>query len=180
MEHFPVSGNLVFFSSPFITSLLRRLQAQTLPDATPSLGKIPPFTKIAVTFDLMKRLRCPSRVRFSLKISCKHHLQPLGRGSAVKKFQPKDQSMNEWINQLMNHKSFCRAAPGFVLVCLIQIEATIQKFSGTASMSGFLKKLSEIHYKFFLFYNAGDMVNKHIIFSLNLLTRNAGFIRHCN
>ena len=26
------------------TSLLRRLQAQTLPNATPPLGKIPPFT----------------------------------------------------------------------------------------------------------------------------------------
>ena len=32
------------------TSVLRRLQAQTLPDATLPLGKIPPFTKIAVTF----------------------------------------------------------------------------------------------------------------------------------
>ena len=34
----------------FKTSRLRRLQVQTLPDATPPLGKIPPFTKIAVTF----------------------------------------------------------------------------------------------------------------------------------
>ena len=40
------------------TSLLRRLQAQTLPDATPPLGKIPPFTKIAVTFEPMKQFRC--------------------------------------------------------------------------------------------------------------------------
>jgi hypothetical protein len=31
------------------TSLLRGVQAQTLPDATP-IGKIPPFIKIAVTF----------------------------------------------------------------------------------------------------------------------------------
>ena len=40
------------FCLPFVlkTSLLCRLQAQTLSDATPLLGKIPPFTKIAVTF----------------------------------------------------------------------------------------------------------------------------------
>ena len=42
-------------------SLLRRLQVQNLPDATPLLGKIPLFTKIAVNFDPMKRYRCPSR-----------------------------------------------------------------------------------------------------------------------
>ena len=52
----------------FETSLLRTLQAQTLPDATPPLGKIPLFTKIAVTFEPMKRLRCPSRFRISQKI----------------------------------------------------------------------------------------------------------------
>ena len=33
------------------TSLLRRLQAQTLPDATPPIGKIHPFIKIAITFE---------------------------------------------------------------------------------------------------------------------------------
>jgi len=33
------------------TSLLRRLQAQTLPDATPPIGKIYPFIKMAVTFE---------------------------------------------------------------------------------------------------------------------------------
>ena len=32
------------------TSLLRRLQAQTLPDATPPISKIHPFSKIAVNF----------------------------------------------------------------------------------------------------------------------------------
>ena len=52
---------------PIKTSLLRRLQAQTLPDATPPLGKIPQFTKIAVTFDLMKQFRCPLRFRISKK-----------------------------------------------------------------------------------------------------------------
>ena len=43
------------------TSLLRRLQAQTLPDATPPLGKILLFTKITVTFEPMKQFSCPSR-----------------------------------------------------------------------------------------------------------------------
>ena len=33
------------------TSLLRRLQAQTLPDATSPKVKIHPFSKIAVTFE---------------------------------------------------------------------------------------------------------------------------------
>ena len=33
------------------TSLLRRLQAQTLPDATPPIRKIYPFIKMAVTVE---------------------------------------------------------------------------------------------------------------------------------
>ena len=33
------------------TSLLRRLQAQTLPHATPPIGKIHPFSKIAIAFE---------------------------------------------------------------------------------------------------------------------------------
>ena len=33
------------------TSLLRRLKAQTLPDATPPMGNIHPFSKMAVTFE---------------------------------------------------------------------------------------------------------------------------------
>ena len=35
----------------FKTSLLRRLQAQILPFATPPIGKYHPFSKIAVTFE---------------------------------------------------------------------------------------------------------------------------------
>ena len=34
-----------------LTSLLRRLQAQTLPNATQPIGKINPFSKIAVTLE---------------------------------------------------------------------------------------------------------------------------------
>jgi hypothetical protein len=35
------------------TSLLRRLQAQTLPDEAPPIGKIHSFSKMAVTFKPM-------------------------------------------------------------------------------------------------------------------------------
>jgi hypothetical protein len=35
------------------TSLLRRLQAQTLPNEAPPIGKIHPFSKMAVTFEPM-------------------------------------------------------------------------------------------------------------------------------
>ena len=38
-----------------IKSLLRRLQAQTLPNATPPIGKIYPFTKMALTFEPVMR-----------------------------------------------------------------------------------------------------------------------------
>ena len=40
-----------YFCAQMETSLLRRLQGQTLPDATPPVGKIYPFTKMAVTFE---------------------------------------------------------------------------------------------------------------------------------
>ena len=42
-------------------SLLRRLQAQTLPDATTPIGKIHPFNKIATNFEPVMRLGCPLR-----------------------------------------------------------------------------------------------------------------------
>ena len=42
---------------------------QTLPDATPQVGKIHPFSKIGVTFEPIQQFRCPSRFRFSEKIS---------------------------------------------------------------------------------------------------------------
>ena len=37
-------------------------------NATPPLGKITPFTKIAVTFEQMKEFRCPSEFRISKKL----------------------------------------------------------------------------------------------------------------
>ena len=38
-------------ASKLVARLLRRLQAQTLSDATPQIGKIYPFTKITITFN---------------------------------------------------------------------------------------------------------------------------------
>ena len=40
---------------------------QTLCVAIPQLGKIPPFSKIAVTFEPIQQFRCPSRFRISEK-----------------------------------------------------------------------------------------------------------------
>ena len=38
-------------TSAIKNGLLRRLQAQTFPDATSTIGKIQPFTKITITFE---------------------------------------------------------------------------------------------------------------------------------
>ena len=40
-------------------SLLRRLHAQTLPNATRPIGKIHPFSKMAVTFEPLMGFGCP-------------------------------------------------------------------------------------------------------------------------
>ena len=47
------------------TSLLSRLQAQTLPDASPPIGKIHPFSKITISFEPVMRFGFPSRFRMS-------------------------------------------------------------------------------------------------------------------
>ena len=36
------------------TSLLRRLQVEILPEATPTIGQIHPFSKMTVTFEPLK------------------------------------------------------------------------------------------------------------------------------
>ena len=51
-----------------ITSLLHRLQAQTLPDEAQPIGKIHPFSKIAITFKPVMRFGCLSGFRISWKI----------------------------------------------------------------------------------------------------------------
>ena len=67
-------------------SLLRRLQAQSRPDASPSIGKINQSFKIAVTLKPVMQFRCPLRFRISdrpqdlLFYERKHHLHLLGRG----------------------------------------------------------------------------------------------------
>ena len=49
---FPVIVLLLFsILLSILTSLLRRQQAQTLPDEVPPIGKIHPFSKMAVTFE---------------------------------------------------------------------------------------------------------------------------------
>ena len=47
------------------TSLLRRLQAQTLPDEAPLIGKIHQFGKIIVTLEPVKQFGRPSGFRIS-------------------------------------------------------------------------------------------------------------------
>ena len=47
------------------TSLLCRLQVQTLHNATSPVSKIHPFSKIAVTFEPIQQFVCPSRFRIS-------------------------------------------------------------------------------------------------------------------
>ena len=44
------------------TSLLHRLQAQTLPDEAPPVGKIFLFSKIAVTFEPIQRFRISEKM----------------------------------------------------------------------------------------------------------------------
>ena len=51
-----VQASLIILLWTLETSLLRRLQAQTLPDATPPIGNIYPFTKMTITFELAMQL----------------------------------------------------------------------------------------------------------------------------
>ena len=62
-------------AKPKETSLLRRLQVQTLPDATPPISKINPFSKITVTLGQVMQFGCPSRFRISKKILVESHNQ---------------------------------------------------------------------------------------------------------
>ena len=79
--------NYFTFISLFFLKVVRRREnkpavqaaGQTLPDATPPVGKIHPFSKIAVTFERIQRFRCPPRFRisekcqYSLSYDWKHH-----------------------------------------------------------------------------------------------------------
>ena len=61
------------FISPKFVQILNKPAAQaawqTLPDATPPVGKIHPFSNIAVNSQTIQQIRCPSRFRFSEKTS---------------------------------------------------------------------------------------------------------------
>ena len=50
----------VKFTDNMETTLLRRLQALTLPNATPQIGKIHPFSKMNVTFETLMGFSCSS------------------------------------------------------------------------------------------------------------------------
>ena len=76
------------------TSLLRRLQAQTLPDATQPIDKIDPFINIAVCFEpywcsLDNLWDLEGARKHSLFHNWKHHLKPFGLGGAVKLWEDK-------------------------------------------------------------------------------------------
>ena len=55
---------------------------QTLPDTASPIGKIHPLGKIAITLEPVMQFL----YLFRFIIDLKHHLQPLGRSNAVKKF----------------------------------------------------------------------------------------------
>ena len=65
---------------------------QTLPDATPPVGKIHPVSKIAVTLEPIQRLGALQdldylkKVQYSLFCEWKHNFKPFGRGGATKIF----------------------------------------------------------------------------------------------
>ena len=65
---------------------------QTLPDATPPVGKIHPVSKIAVTLEPIQRLgalqdlECLKKGQYSLFYEWKHHFKPFGRDGAAKIF----------------------------------------------------------------------------------------------
>ena len=51
------------FQTPYKTSLLRRLQGRPSPAEAPPIGKIHPFSKMAVTFEPLMGFWCPSGFR---------------------------------------------------------------------------------------------------------------------
>ena len=55
----------IFIPNIVETSLLRRLQEQTLPNEAPPVGKIHSFSKIAETFEPVMRFGCPAGFRIS-------------------------------------------------------------------------------------------------------------------
>ena len=59
-----ISGTKIIKNMPAAQAV-----GHTLPDATPPLGKIHPFIKIAATFEQIEQFRFPSRFIISGKVS---------------------------------------------------------------------------------------------------------------
>ena len=84
-----------------------------------SVDKIHPFTKIAVTFETIQQfnalqdLESLQKCQHCLFYDLKHHFEPFWRDGAVKITKG---SLSYSVNELMNAKGICRAAPGFARV----------------------------------------------------------------
>ena len=96
---------------------------QAPPDATTPLGKINPFSKIAVTFeqivcnfDIPKTLKCYG-LFISQFYNWKLYHKSFWCGSAVRLWQEKSQLIIESSDKSNNDNIVCRAAPGFARVC---------------------------------------------------------------
>ena len=89
------------------TSLLRRLQGQILPDEALPVGKIHPFSKIAVTAlqDLESLKKIVNIICFMIGSIISNHL------AVTASYRYFNLRMNQWMNQWLNDRGVCRAAP---------------------------------------------------------------------
>ena len=89
------------------TSLLRRLQAQTLPNATPPIGKIPPFSKICPKFSTTDAILMPFGIykvldHYDIVYFIAQRASSLGvvwHGAAKKLWEEKAHSLTHSINE---------------------------------------------------------------------------------
>ena len=87
----------------FLTSLLRRLQAQTLPNEAPPIGKIQPFIKMAVTFEPRMGFWCPLVFRkFKITITLSISLPEVLSLTVWAWRRRKSVGGKGWLNQFMN------------------------------------------------------------------------------
>ena len=83
---------------------MRRLQTQTLPDEAPPMGKIHPFSKIAVTFEPVMQFGCPLGLIISWKIVTWSILWLKAPSATVRAWRRRKDifTNHDWINELMN------------------------------------------------------------------------------
>ena len=86
------------------TGFLRRLQAQTLSNATPPI--VPPILQNCFYFRTSDAILMSFRIFKGLKqsewvflIAKKNYLKPFGRGGVVKLWKEKDDLLNLWMNE---------------------------------------------------------------------------------